>query len=198
MWELDHQECWAPNNWIFQIVVLEKTLKSPLDCKEIKPVNSKGNQPWIFIGRTDEAPILWPPDGKSKLTGKDPEGWERLKAKEEGGQQRRRWLDGIIDSLDMNLSNLWKIVKDRDNWHAAVHAVAKNPTWLSNCTTISTIAHEIASQIARRNCSTEVMGEVRIYVILVREVCAIKHTSQCKFIASHEEHMSLLLILVPF
>ena len=74
MWELDHKEGWVPNNWYFQIVVLEKTLESRLDSKEIKPVNPKGNQPWIFIGRTDaeaEALILWPPDAKSSLIGKD-------------------------------------------------------------------------------------------------------------------------------
>ena len=76
MWELDHKEGWAPKNWCFQTVVLEKTLESPLDCQEIKPVNLKGNQPWIFFGRTDaeaEAPILWPPDAKNWLTGKDPD-----------------------------------------------------------------------------------------------------------------------------
>ena len=76
MWELDHKEGWVPKNWCFWTVVLEKTLESPLDCKEIKPVNPKGNQPWIFIGRTDaeaEAPIIWPPDGKSWLIGKDPD-----------------------------------------------------------------------------------------------------------------------------
>ena len=71
-WELNHKEDWEPKNWCFRIVVLEKTLESPLDCKEINPVNPKGNQPWIFIGRTDaEDPILWPPDGKSQLTRKD-------------------------------------------------------------------------------------------------------------------------------
>ena len=75
MWDLDHKEHWAPENWSFQTVVLEKTLENPLDCKEIKPVHPKGNQPWIFIGRTDakaEAPILWPCDMKSQLIGKDP------------------------------------------------------------------------------------------------------------------------------
>ena len=73
MWELDHKEGWVPKNWCFQPVVLEKTLESPLDSK-VKPVNLKGNEPWIFIGRTDaEAPILWPPDAKSWLTGKDPD-----------------------------------------------------------------------------------------------------------------------------
>ena len=76
MWELDHKEGWAQKNWCFWTVVLEKILESPLDCKEIQPVNTKGNQSWIFIGRTDveaEVPILWPSDGKSWLTGKDPD-----------------------------------------------------------------------------------------------------------------------------
>ena len=76
MWELDHKEGWVLKNWSFRTMVLEKTLESPLDSKEIKPVHPKGNQPWIFIGRTDvkaEAPILWPPDSKSQLTGKDPD-----------------------------------------------------------------------------------------------------------------------------
>ena len=74
MWELDHKEGWAPKDWCFQTVVLDKSLESPLNCEEIKPVNPKGNQPWIFIGRTDaETPILWPPDVKSRLIGKDPE-----------------------------------------------------------------------------------------------------------------------------
>ena len=85
MWELEHKESWAPKNWCFQIVVLEKTLKNPLDCKKIKLVNPKGNQPWLFIGRTDaEASILWPPDAKSQLIEKGPEagkGW-RQKDKE--------------------------------------------------------------------------------------------------------------------
>ena len=95
MWELDHKEGWAPKNWCFWTVVLEKTLESPLDCKEIKPVNPKGNQPWIFIGRTDaEAPILWPPDVKSRLTHwKRPWCLEGLKAGREG--DNRRW-DGWV------------------------------------------------------------------------------------------------------
>ena len=86
MWELDHKEGWAPKNWCFQIVVLEKTRESPLDCKESKPVNPKVNQSWIFIERTDagvKAPILWPHDAKSRLIRKDWY-WERLKAEEEG------------------------------------------------------------------------------------------------------------------
>ena len=97
MWELDYKESWALKNWCFWITVLEKTLKSPLDSKEIQPVHPKGSQSWIFIGRTDaeaETPILWPPDGKNRLIGKDPDAgkdWRR----EGKGIQRVRWLDGI-------------------------------------------------------------------------------------------------------
>ena len=97
-------------------MVLEKTLESPLDCKEIQPINPKGNQPQIFIGRTDseaEAPILWPPDAKSCLIGKSP-----MLGKNEGrrrrGQQRMRWLGSITDSMDMNLSKLREVVEDRE------------------------------------------------------------------------------------
>ena len=73
MWELGHKEAWVSKNWYFQIVVVEKTVEGPLDSKEIQPVNPKGNQPWILIGRTDsEAPILWPPDGKSQLIRQEP------------------------------------------------------------------------------------------------------------------------------
>ena len=92
MWEMDCEKSWALTNWCFWTVVLEKTLESPLDCKEIQPVHSKGDQSWVFTGRTDveaETPIFWPPDVKSWLIGKDPEIWERLKAEGEG--DNRRW-----------------------------------------------------------------------------------------------------------
>ena len=130
---------WAPKNWCFWTVVLEKTLESTLDSKEIKPVNPKGNQPWIFIGRTDaeaEFPVLWPRDMKSRLTGKDPYvgkywGQEQKEATED---EMVGWLNEITDSIDMSLSKLQEMVKGREAWHAAVHGVTKSWRQLSDWT----------------------------------------------------------------
>ena len=135
MWQLDYKESWVLQNWCFWTVVAEETLERPLDSK-IKPVNPKGNQPSIFIGRTDakdEAPILWPPDMYSWFIRKDPDAGTDW-GQEEKGLVEGEMVGGITNSVNMNLSMLREMVKDRDAWHATVCGVAKSQTRLSDWT----------------------------------------------------------------
>ena len=128
MWELDHEEGWALKNWCFRTVVLKKTLESRLDCKEIQPVHPKGDQCWVFIGRTDveaETPILQDPDA-----GKD---WRQ----KEKGMIEDEMVGWIADSMDIGLGGLWKLVLDREAWRAAFHGIAKSQTRLSDWTDLN-------------------------------------------------------------
>ena len=139
MWELDYKESWVLKNWCFWTVVLEKTRESPLDCKEIQPINHKGNQSWIFIGRTDVklklqyfGHLMQRTDSleKTVMLGKT-EGWRRRE------QQRMSWLDGFTDLIDMRLSKLRELLMYREVWCAAFHGVTKSRAWLNNWTELN-------------------------------------------------------------
>ena len=150
IWELDHKEGWALKNWCLGTVVLEKTFESPLDCKEINPVNPKGNQPWIFIGKTvaeAKPPIPWPPDVKNRLIGKDPDfgkDWRQRRR----GWQRMRWLDNIINSMNISFSKLWEIMEERGAWCAAIHSVKNSQTRLRDGATTKAKAEPQVLQAA--------------------------------------------------
>ena len=128
--------CVCSPSWPCFWTVVLKMLEIPLDSKEIQPVHPKGNQSWIFIGRTDaeaETPIFWPPDAKNWLIGKDPDA-EKDWRREEKGMTEDIWLDGITDSMVMSLSKLW----DREAWLTAVHGIPKSWTWLIDWTDLTT------------------------------------------------------------
>ena len=132
MWELDYKESWALKNWRFPTVVLEKTLESPLDCKEIQPVHPNGNQSWILIGRTEaEAPILWPPDAKNWLTGKDPDTGKDWRQEEKGTTEDEMvgWHH-LLDGHEFEQAP--RVVDGQGSLVCCIHGVTESQTWLSD------------------------------------------------------------------
>ena len=193
MWELDYKESWAPKNWCFWTVVLEKTLESPLDCKEIQPVHPKGDQSWVFTGRSDaevETPILWPPHAKSWLIGKDPDG-------RDWGQEEKAMTEdemaGSHHQLDSHeFGELWKLLMDREAWRAAIHGVAKSRTQLRNWTELNGLVvfftlSNLSLNLAIRNSWSELQSApslvFAVYIEFLHLCC--KEYNQSDFSVEH-------------
>ena len=169
MWELDCEEGWVPNNWCFWTVLLEKTLVSPLDCKEIQPVHSKGDQPWDFFGSTDakaETPVLWPPHVKSWLIGKDSDARRNWGREEKGTtEDEMAGWHGLLDEHEA--LELWELVMDREAWRAVIHGVPKSRTRLSNWSDLMT-----SGPIASWQIDGETMETVTDFIFLGSKITA--------------------------
>ena len=161
--------------------MLEKTLESPLDRKEIIPVNPKGNQPWVFIGGSDaEAPTLWPPDTKSWLVGKDLDAGKDWNGKRRRGRHSMRWLDSITDLMDMNFSKLWEIMEDRGAWHAVVHGVTKSKTRLSDWTARNIVVSVVFALLPFSFFLFFFFCQIEKNILNLRGVCELCKTSKVR------------------
>ena len=190
MWEVKHKEGWMLKNWCFWAVMLKKTLETPLDCK-IKPVNQKGNQSWIFTGRTDLELQYF---GYKMQRANSLEKTLRL-GKIEGrrwrGQQSMRWPDGITDSMDMSMNKFQGLVKDREAWHGMIHGVAKSQTRLSNWTRTTTYIQLNVYKYTHTHTHISVFQPQHYWLLglghslLWRLSCALKHDYAVSFTLTH-------------